>query len=215
MATVKSIFNIRGGLGDYVFYTLNGKQVARRKPAKKRDRKSETYAKVQVLNSEFAHVASCSKLIREALQPECAQLNNPALHSALMKTLLTIKNNDAAEKGFRTVVGGLSAEASCKIFREFRFQKHRKARPMLVSAKRKGSDIQLDFSRTVSEKTSLIELQLNFETGKFRRAEHAVEQPAGKNSMVLKRSLRSKKGFREFWFLSGEDFMNGAVIISK
>ena len=211
MARVKSILNIKGSLGDYVFYTLNGKHVVRRKPVKKRGKKSAATEKVKVLNNEFSRVSSCSRLLRDALEPEVEALRNTALHSALMKMLLAVKNEDTADKGMRTVYGGLQTEKGRELFSAFRFQKHRKARPVLRSATRNVSTIELKFLGTLPKDSKILEVQLDVEAGKFRRAEHQLSVPEGSDTIVLKRQLRSRKGFTEFWFLSGEDFMNGVV----
>lgn len=211
MARVDSIFKIQGSLGDYVFYTLNGKQVARRKPAKKRGKKYEASVKIKELNDEFSGVSSAAKLIRRALEAECRALANPALHDGLMKVLLAIKNTDAAEKGCRKVIGGLQTEKGRLALRDFKFQKQRKSAPMLLSATRNVSDVELRFSGVLKSGFTVIELQLDFEKGKFRRAEHRFESFPGGEAVSLKRSLRSKKGYTEFWFLSGHWFMNGVM----
>lgn len=214
MARVDSIFNMRGSLGDYVFYTLNGKQVARRKPKKKKGRKADAQENVKVLNNEFAKVSSAAKLFRQALDAECEALRNPGIHSGLMKTLLAVKNTDVAEKGYRTVAGGLETEKGREAFRNFKFQKQRKSAPMLISATRKVSDVELRVSGVLPKSFKIIEMQLDFEGGKFRRAEHPFEDFGGGNAIFLKRSLRSKKGYTEFWMLGGDGFLGGVVVES-
>lgn len=203
MGKVNSIFNISGGLGDYVFYTLNGKQVVRRKAAKKQGPKSVAQKKVKVLNEEFGRVSSAVKLFREALSAEVLALSNPGLHGALMKVLLGVKNEDPAEKGGRTVVGGLATEKGQALFQAFRFPKGGKAQLRMLGAAREGSRVRLQGLGLVPGPVTVIELQLNFETGKFRRAEHILAGNMSGRVAEVTRNLRSRKGYGEFWVAVG------------
>lgn len=211
MARVKSTRTFVGTVEDKVYYILNGQPVVRSKPKKKRGPKPKSHEKVKTLNNEFAAVSSAAKLLRQALEAECAAMNNSALHSGLMKTFLAIKNEDPAEKGQRTLEGGLTTAKGIQLLKNYRFQKHRYARPSLMGAEQSGTQVTLRFSEPPQPPCSLIELQISFSKGDFRRAEHDVPELSTTSTALLTRKLRSKKGYTEMWFLKGKDFLGGVL----
>jgi hypothetical protein len=63
MATYESLIKIKGSIGDLVFYSLNGKNVVRKKSGfnKNAFKKSPSYEKVRQNSSEFGHCSKAGK----------------------------------------------------------------------------------------------------------------------------------------------------------
>ncbi len=124
MATYESIIKLTGSVGDLVFYTLNGKNVVRKKSGfnKNAFKKSASYEKVRQNSSEFGHCSKVGKIIRQALDHYVKAAGDPLLYQSFAKTMTRIKDLDQiSARGNRNVKNGLSLEEGKKLLKEFQF----------------------------------------------------------------------------------------------
>ncbi|REC78540.1 hypothetical protein DRF60_08805 [Chryseobacterium elymi] len=124
MATYESLIKIKGGLGDLVFYSLNGKNVVRKKSGfnKTAFKKSPSYEKVRQNSSEFGHCSKAGKTIRNCIESYIKECNEPLLYQRFAKLMTEIKDLDTvSEKGKRTVHKGLLTERGMTLLKEFKF----------------------------------------------------------------------------------------------
>jgi hypothetical protein len=124
MATYESLIKINGAVGDLVFYTLNGKNVVRKKSGfnKTAFKKSPSYEKVRQNSSEFGHCSKVGKIIRQVLDQYIKQAEDPLLYQKFAKLMTEIKDLDnVSEKGKRTVEKGISTEKGKLLIRKFQF----------------------------------------------------------------------------------------------
>ncbi|ANF52583.1 hypothetical protein A0O34_19605 [Chryseobacterium glaciei] len=124
MATYESLIKINGAVGDLVFYTLNGKNVVRKKSGfnKTAFKKSPTYEKVRQNSSEFGHCSKVGKIIRQALDQYIKQAEEPLLYQKFAKLMTEIKDLDnVSERGKRTVENGIITEKGKLLLRKFQF----------------------------------------------------------------------------------------------
>ncbi|MDQ1859238.1 hypothetical protein [Chryseobacterium sp. WLY505] len=122
MATYESVIKITGAVGDLVFYTLNGKNVVRKKSGfnKAAFKKNPSYEKVRQNSSEFGHCSKIGKIIRKSLEVYIKEAGDPLLYQKFTKVMTTIKDLDTlSERGKRTVENGLKTEDGRKLLREF------------------------------------------------------------------------------------------------
>ncbi|WP_114820047.1 hypothetical protein [Chryseobacterium sp. KLBC 52] len=122
MATYESVIKITGAVGDLVFYTLNGKNVVRKKSGfnKAAFKKNPSYEKVRQNSSEFGHCSKIGKIIRKSLEVYIKEAGDPLLYQKFAKVMTTIKDLDTlSERGKRTVENGLKTEDGRKLLREF------------------------------------------------------------------------------------------------
>ncbi|PXW17867.1 hypothetical protein C8D70_101192 [Chryseobacterium sp. CBTAP 102] len=124
MATYESVIKITGAVGDLVFYTLNGKNVVRKKSGfnKAAFKKNPSYEKVRQNSSEFGHCSRMGKIIRKSLEVYIKEAGDPLLYQKFAKVMTIIKDLDTlSERGKRTVENGLKTEEGRKILREFQW----------------------------------------------------------------------------------------------
>ncbi|MFP3590696.1 hypothetical protein [Chryseobacterium sp. SIMBA_038] len=124
MATYESLIKINGAVGDLVFYTLNGKNVVRKKSGfnKTAFKKSPAYEKVRQNSSEFGHCSKVGKIIRQALDQYIKQADEPLLYQKFAKLMTEIKDLDeVSERGKRTVERGIITEKGKLLLRKFQF----------------------------------------------------------------------------------------------
>lgn len=124
MATYESFIKLHGSVGDLVFYTLNGKNVVRKKSGfnKTAFKKNPAYEKVRQNSSEFGHCSKVGKSIRLALDQHIKNAKAPLLYQKFAKVMTEIKDLDMiAERGKRTVKNGLSTEKGRQLLKSFQF----------------------------------------------------------------------------------------------
>ncbi|WP_454045831.1 hypothetical protein [Chryseobacterium sp. Marseille-Q8038] len=122
MATYESVIKITGAVGDLVFYTLNGKNVVRKKSGfnKAAFKKNPSYEKVRQNSSEFGHCSKIGKIIRKSLEVYIKESGDPLLYQKFAKVMTAIKDLDIiSERGKRTVENGLKTEEGRKLLRAF------------------------------------------------------------------------------------------------
>ena len=129
MATYESVIKITGAVGDLVFYTLNGKNVVRKKSGfnKAAFKKNPSYEKVRQNSSEFGHCSKMGKMIRKSLEVYIKETGDPLLYQKFAKVMTAIKDLDTtSERGKRTVENGLKTEEGRKLLRDFQWGTVRK-----------------------------------------------------------------------------------------
>ncbi len=187
MGKVHSLFGMSGKIGDYVFYELNGQQIMRKKPAKKKGPKTQAQKEVVLQNTEFGLASTAGKTLRLALAEECTRFHDPYLYQRVSQLMLYIKSCDPAPIGLLTVSGGLGTDAGQELFSRFHFQKKKKDFPHLRDT--------------------------HFEKGQFRRAEQVITDAKNNEILIVKKTLRAKKGFVDFVMISGVGFLQGVVVV--
>lgn len=126
MATYESLIKINGSVGDLVFYSLNGKNVVRKKSGfnKTAFKKSPSYEKVRQNSSEFGHCSKAGKTIRSCIEGYIKEAGDPLLYQKFAKLMTAIKDLDiVSERGKRTVQNGLMTPEGLQLLKEFRFGK--------------------------------------------------------------------------------------------
>ncbi|GAB0157978.1 hypothetical protein CHRYSEOSP005_32800 [Chryseobacterium sp. Alg-005] len=124
MATYESLIKLKGSVGDLVFYTLNGKNVVRKKSGfnKTAFKKNPAYEKVRQNSSEFGHCSKIGKTIRQALSSYLKEADDPLLYQKLAKLMTEIKDCDhISGRGKRTVQNGLSTDEGMLLLKGFQW----------------------------------------------------------------------------------------------
>ncbi|MDQ0475589.1 hypothetical protein [Chryseobacterium sp. MDT2-18] len=212
MGKVHSLFEISGKVGDYVFYELNGQQVIRKAPSKKKGPKTEAQKSVALQNTEFGKASSAGKMLRVALAEECSQLHDRYLYQRVSKLMLRLKSCDGAPIGSRTVQGGLTTAEGQAALANFHFQKVQKNFPQLLNAVYRQGNLCLSLFFAKDADFAITELQINFETRKFRRYKHGLPEVEKGTPFSLKKGFRHKKGFTDLLMISGAGFLQGVVV---
>ena len=213
MGKVHSLFSMSGKIGDYVFYELNGQQIMRKKPAKKKGPKTQAQKEVLLQNTEFGRASTAGKTLRLALAEECVRFHDPYLYQRVSQLMLHVKSCDPAPVGMRTVSGGLGTDAGQDLFSQFHFQKKKKDFPHLRGTHFEKGQLHCDLSLPTNHPFTLIELQINFEKGQFRRAEQVITDAKNNEILIVKKALRAKKGFVDILMISGAGFLQGVVVV--
>lgn len=171
MATYESIVKITGAVGDLVFYTLNGKNVVRKKSGfnKTAFKKNPSYEKVRQNSSEFGHCSKIGKIIRSSLVLYIKEAGDPLLYQKFAKLMTEIKDLDlVSERGKRTVENGLRTEDGRKLLKGFQFGEMKN---IITGIKVQENLLHLGRGCT-ADQAVIITIKLDFEN---YRAEHMEE----------------------------------------
>lgn len=215
MGKVHSIFKVSGKVGDYVYYMLNGKPVVRKAAAKGKGPKTKGEQERALYNREFGKVSAAGKVLRQALAEEVAVLNDRYLYQGVNGLMMQLRNFDPAAKGERRVAGGLSTEQGQAAMARFQFHKKRMHFPELLRATRQGGKLLLQVANSTPIPFGLLEMQINFDQGVFRKHRHSYPDGLAEGSVLIKRQFRSRKGFTDLVFVSGEGFLQGVVVAEE
>lgn len=202
MGTYNSIFKINGKIGDYVFYTLNGRPVVRRVAAKKKGAKSKAQQENSKKNDEFAAVSTAGKHFRTAMAEAYTSIGDRYLYQRLNSLFLHIKNCDAGTAGARTVAGGLQTTEGQKLFENFRYLKGKSTDAVHISPMREPGHLSLTSSGKIPDRLEALELQVDLCTGKCRTATHPLLFESPKSPARTGRLYRRKKGYMHFVLLT-------------
>jgi len=126
MATYKSLVEIKGKVGDLVFYNLNGIPVVRRKSgfSKEGFENNPNYKKVRENSSEFGHCSKSGKLLRNTIESYTGDYEDKYLYQKFAKVMTQIKDFDtSSEKGKRRIEIGIQNSQALKLLTDFRFGK--------------------------------------------------------------------------------------------
>ncbi|SDI40674.1 hypothetical protein [Chryseobacterium jejuense] len=169
MATYESLIKIKGSVGDLVFYTLNGKNVVRKKSGfnKKAFKKDPSYEKVRQNSSEFGHCSKTGKIIRNSLELYLKETGDALLYQKFARLMTEIKDLDTiSERGKRTVENGLKTEEGKKHLINFLFGE---IKNVLTEIERQ--DHLLYIKGVQSKKATIITLKLDSENYTVEKAE--------------------------------------------
>ncbi|SFN36230.1 hypothetical protein SAMN05421594_2346 [Chryseobacterium oleae] len=191
MATYESLIKINGSVGDLVFYSLNGKNVVRKKSGfnKTAFKKSPSYEKVRQNSSEFGHCSKAGKMIRSCIESYTKEAGDPVLYQKFAKLMTVIKDLDTvSERGKRTVQNGLLHPEGLKLLKGFRFGEKENIHPEAYVSEEKEYRI-LNFGNQISgDEMVVITIQPDFDTYTAKYIEEKRQVEAGKE-------IRFKKHF--------------------
>ncbi|AZB11932.1 hypothetical protein EG344_23205 [Chryseobacterium sp. G0162] len=169
MATYESLIKIKGSVGDLVFYTLNGKNVVRKKSGfnKTAFKKDPSYEKVRQNSSEFGHCSKTGKIIRNSLELYLKETGDALLYQRFAKLMTEIKNLDTiSERGKRTVENGLKTEEGKKLLKSFQFGEIKN-----VLTEVEHQDHSLRIKRDKNARGTIITLKLDLENYAVEKVE--------------------------------------------
>ncbi|KFF16458.1 hypothetical protein [Chryseobacterium sp. JM1] len=193
MATYESLIKINGSVGDLVFYSLNGKNVVRKKSGfnKTAFKKSPSYEKVRQNSSEFGHCSKTGKMIRSCIEIYTKEAGDPVLYQKFAKLMTVIKDLDTVSgRGKRTVQNGLLHPEGLKLLKEFRFGEKENIHPEAYVSAEKEYRI-LNFGNQISgDEVIIITIQPDFDAYAAEYIEEKLQVEAGKE-------IRFKKHFSE------------------
>lgn len=168
MATYESLIKIKGSIGDLVFYSLNGKNVVRKKSGfnQKAFKKDPSYEKVRQNSSEFGHCSKTGKMIRSCIQNDIKEAGDPLLYQKFAQLMTLIKDLDTvSERGNRTVEKGLGTKEGLKRLKEFRFGDKENIHAELTLAEEKESTVlRLGNEFSADDEIAIVTIQPDFET---------------------------------------------------
>ncbi|MCT2409165.1 hypothetical protein NZD88_16580 [Chryseobacterium antibioticum] len=197
MATYESLIKINGSVGDLVFYSLNGKNVVRKKSGfnKTAFKKSPSYEKVRQNSSEFGHCSKAGKTIRSCIEGYIKEAGDPLLYQKFAKLMTAIKDLDiVSERGKRTVQNGLITPEGLKLLKEFRFGKKGNIYPE-VSVLEENDNKTLNLGRLLSgDDIVIVTIQPDLEV-------YSAEYFEERISVEQKTGIPFKKHFSEDMFL--------------
>ncbi|NML68691.1 hypothetical protein HHL23_02605 [Chryseobacterium sp. RP-3-3] len=197
MATYESLIKINGSVGDLVFYSLNGKNVVRKKSGfnKTAFKKSPSYEKVRQNSSEFGHCSKAGKTIRSCIEGYIKEAGDPLLYQKFAKLMTAIKDLDiVSERGKRTVQNGLITLEGLKLLKEFRFGKKGNIYPE-VSVLEENDNKTLNLGGLLSgDDIVIITIQPDLEV-------YSAEYFEERISVEQKTNIHFKKHFSEDMFL--------------
>ncbi|WP_265130777.1 hypothetical protein [Chryseobacterium oranimense] len=193
MATYESLIKIKGSVGDLVFYSLNGKNVVRKKSGfnKTAFKKSPSYEKVRQNSSEFGHCSKAGKTIRGCIEKYIKESGEPLLYQRFAKLMTAIKDLDTvSEKGKRTVQNGLITEKGMHLLKEFKFgEKENFSAGTYLSVENEASILNLD-NRLSADEIVMVTIHVDLEA---YTAEFFEEKASVKNE----KEMRLKKYFQD------------------
>jgi hypothetical protein len=128
MARYSSLITLQGTIGEWVFYSKNGKNFVRAKAQVPKAvlTDGENYATFRANGAEFGNCARMGKLLRLALTPVLEFLDDATAYYRLSSLLTKVKNCDlVSEIGKRSIAVGLQSEAGTALLTGFRFNAKR------------------------------------------------------------------------------------------
>ncbi len=215
MGKTHSPIKVNGKVGNDVHYMLNGIPVVRRMAKKKRGPKSKGEKERLLYNRDFGKASKAGKFLRRALEEELQLLKDRYVYQRVNRLSAQLFLCDPAAPGERLVAAGLATSEGQALFSSFVFHHKKVPYPQLKKAIRKPGKLCLEFSGISPNRAEVLELQVNFSNGAFRKhAHHLAELPAD-GSIVIKRIFRSRKGFTDLVMVSGEKFLQGVVVTEE
>ena len=214
MAIIKNFTNFTGTIDGLIYYTANGKQFVRADTKKRTRTKSlekmlpETAA-LRTMNAihSMGHLLNAMKNefetlsipIRDPLENKTATEEFQGTGSENRSGISTADINDPENESTRPDFHTVNAK-----------------RPALVDAVRNKTEIKFAV-RGAKEGLYLIILQINFETGDFRRKTIALEDAhcITKNTYTVETEYETRKGYTDLLFLYGKYFLKAVLIQEK
>lgn len=181
MATYESLIKINGSVGDLVFYSLNGKNVVRKKSGfnKTAFKKSPSYEKVRQNSSEFGHCSKAGKTIRSCIENYIREAGDPLLYQKFAKLMTAVKDLDViSERGKRTVQNGLITQEGLTLLKAFRFGKKENISPDIFVSEEKENRILNVGQPLLTDTMTIITIQPDLEvySGDYFEESFSVEE---------------------------------------
>lgn len=173
MATYESLIKIKGSVGDLVFYTLNGKNVVRKKSGfnKKAFKKDPSYEKVRQNSTEFGHCSKMGKTIRKSLDLYLKESGDTLLYQKFARLMTEIKDLDTiSERGKRTVANGIKTEEGNRLLKAFQFGE---IQNVVLKVQRLGYTLSVK-ENIEAEKATIITIKLDSENYTVEQAEEEL-----------------------------------------
>ncbi|MDH6253682.1 hypothetical protein M2347_003409 [Chryseobacterium sp. H1D6B] len=193
MATYESLITLKGSVGNLVFYSLNGKNVVRKKSGfnKTAFKKSPSYEKVRQNSSEFGHCSKVGKIIRQSLDKYIKESGDPLLYQKFAKLMTEIKDLDLiSERGNRTVENGLHTEKGKLLLKAFQFgKKNNLDDAVLISLSQSDKGIHLNVKEN-ADQIVLVTLKINFD-------DYSIEQKEEQKYFGQQKEIVFDKHFSE------------------
>ncbi|QIY89967.1 hypothetical protein [Chryseobacterium gallinarum] len=202
MATYESIIKIKGAVGDLVFYTLNGKNVVRKKSGfnKTAFTKNPSYEKVRQNSTEFGHCSRMGKALRSCLSSYIKEAGDPLLYQKFARLMTSVKDLDlTSERGKRTVGNGLKTEQGKKLLKEFQFGN---VKNIVPEVRIEAQTLYTNHYHTVTNNITLVIIKPDFENYRMEFVEETFPLASGQ-------SVSLKPGF------SKDDFLLYFMVIKK
>ncbi|KMQ61569.1 hypothetical protein ACM46_16320 [Chryseobacterium angstadtii] len=191
MATYESLIKIKGSVGDLVFYSLNGKNVVRKKSGfnKTAFKKNPSYEKVRQNSSEFGHCSKAGKTLRSCIESYTKEAGDPLLYQKFAQLMTVVKDFDTvSERGKRTVQNGLSTPEGLKALKEFRFGEKENVYPDAFISEENENLILNIGNRLSADEMVIITIQPDLEAYSAKYVEENVTAEQG-NTIYLKKQF--------------------------
>ncbi|WP_447951098.1 hypothetical protein [Chryseobacterium koreense] len=105
----------------------------------------------------------------------------------------------------------MSTTQGAELFQRFRFRKNEKYSEEILFSATENGGIALIGARPAELPFQIIELQINFKSGQFRR-ETAPAESSETSELCWKRKFRRKKDYSHFLFVFGDRTFQGMVL---
>lgn len=216
MPKITNLTNFTGTINGLVYYTVNGQQFIRAEKAKTNQTKSKELPKKLLPGIEALQISnalhSMNHLVN-AMEKEFQTLKTPTRPQ---------RKNDPAIKEFQGVSSGSGSTAATTAELEEKesartdFHTDNGKSTVLENAIRDHTEIKFTV-RGAKPGLHLIILQINFETGDFRRTKIALEEAhcIRKNTYTVETEYQARKGYTDLLFLYGGNFLKAVPIHDK
>jgi hypothetical protein len=127
MARIRSLFIIKGTLGEFNFYVDDGINVARRAGGgfNRKDIKTKPeMVRVRENNGEFGHSSKVKSVFMRALRPYFVGIRGRGIHNEMVSMFTQVKNQDVISKrGERHVEAGLASTEGLGVLSSYAYPK--------------------------------------------------------------------------------------------
>ena len=197
MATVKNLRNFTGTISGLVYYTVNGKQFVRAETKKRTQTKPKASSKKILPGLEavsITHALASMNHLMNALEHEFRTLKIPVKRQHSGSAAATITDPERKSTGTD-------------------FHQVNVKRPGLANAVSDHAVIKFTVRGTEPELYVII-LQINFETGDFRRKKIPLNEAhcVRKNTYTVETEFQARKGYTDLLLLYGEYFLRAVAI---
>src|SRR5690606_38805984 len=211
MAIIDKRGFMRGKLGNFTYYVRNGKQYRRSRPVKNADNPSDNNARKPYF-TEFSAVSKAARHLRIAIFGAPGIQIHQVTHAQRVGFLIRVTHCDPAAPGSRTVVSGLQTEKGKAIFAAHIFRWKRTTAIWIYKAVAKNQQIEILPSAYHKKVLDLIHLQINLNTGDFKRKIHRMPVSHDLDHYHIPQSFRRKKNHVQLLFIAGNKTLQGVVV---
>jgi hypothetical protein len=209
MGTIDQNLNWTGPLDGIIYYMRNGKQMFREEPEQKN---SDNWGTIDFTDIPAACVeaAVLASSMLEALADEIKDLRSDNLQGRLTALFENIQRRHGGSG--KSLGKGLFSIGSTDLFAGFEFHDPLENTPLLYAATIRRSEITFYPLPQLSDGHRLILLQINLATGAYSKFTRTLPDPEAAHPLVMKTGLLKGGYYFPFAFISGPDFLNGAML---